>query len=1163
MKKYLVFLLIFSCLQLSAQQKYQSLLWKISGNNLAKDSYLYGTMHVSSKVAFRLDDVFYESLNKSDVVALESDPTTWMSNSYENMTSRNRYYNSYNSGSNFYENLFKLESPKDMAIRSFIRFDNSIINGYLYRKSNGADNFEEETYLDMFIYQAGKKQEKDIVGLEDFKESRYLTTKASFNPVKKKMDVWLRKKYKEGNGGFMLTEDAYRNRNLDLLDSIGEASNTQHFRKYMLYERNANMVEVLDSVMQQKSVFSGVGAAHLPGEQGMIEMLRRKGYTVTPLKSRQSNYGKKVKIKIEDTFIKPSLKKYDTDDQFLAIKSFEELRELNFFGQKYYVATDMTNGGYLAITRINTFEYLSKKPKDHLKIIDDLLFEDIPGEIISKEVISVPFEGVKIVNRTKKDDYQRYLIYKTPLEIIIIKLGGKKDYVLKYGDEIFNSVEFKSFSKEHASIHPVYGKYSVKMPKGYIAENLKVAGKRIMQGYDTNNYYFLQEAPLHDTKYIEEDVFEAKYIHKAFLKNLKLNSAINGFYKKADYVTYQSKVLIDSAKAKQLLLRSIVKDEIYYLLGYVGNDTIRANQYFDSFKLNEILYKDEFKKEIDTSLHFSVFTNVKEPLANRGYYGRKKEKSYQQKIKRTTYSSKTNEQIEIVRTKYHDLEMFTNIDSVWSGIHKRYKRNFSITDEEKSIENDIYTYVLTLSDSLSSKRIKIKNILKKGTLFELKTLEDARFKSSKFVEQFYRTFSPIDTLLGKTPFKDKAPLFLEALRKNDSIIYQSYYSIDFQNKDVDAIIDVLRNHEFSKDQRFIKSNLINKLIKLESKRIRPFLKHLYTKSYNEPENQISIIRGLAHKNDIESYNYILELLAIDFPISNYSLNSIFERSKRKDSLALKRKLFPELLKYTSIQEYKKPIYSLLSDLKEKNFVKPKMYKKYKDQLLYDAKIELKRSLTKNSTNYGLNRKFSNLILEEYANLLFPYRKEKEVIQFFNKLVEADDENALATYVYLLKKNNISIPEKLHHKVYSESKSIHVLAEKLSDNKLLPKELNDSIYRKKYAQSKLFDRVYYSKDKDSVSFYKKEILNLDDDEVSVYFFKLKKVNQYNTASSLYYIALNHKDGNLVLKPYYTSESRGISLDETKTEGELVKEALEKVRYKNRKRIVPRSYRNSGH
>ena len=91
----------------------------------------------------------------------------------------------------------------------------------------------------------------------------------------------------------------------------------------------------------------------------------------------------------------------------------------------------MTNGGYLAITRINTFDYLSKKPKDYLKKIDDLLFEDIPGEIISKETISVPFEGIKIVNKTKKDDYQRYLICKTPLEIIIVKLGGKKRLCLE------------------------------------------------------------------------------------------------------------------------------------------------------------------------------------------------------------------------------------------------------------------------------------------------------------------------------------------------------------------------------------------------------------------------------------------------------------------------------------------------------------------------------------------------------------------------------------------------------------------------------------------------------------------------------------------------------------------------------------------------------------
>ena len=184
-------------------------------------------------------------------------------------------------------------------------------------------------------------------------------------------------------------------------------------------------------------------------------------------------------------------------------------------------------------------------------------------------------------------------------------------------------------------------------------------------------------------------------------------------------------------------------------------------------------------------------------------------------------------------------------------------------------------------------------------------------------------------------------------------------------------------------------------------------------------------------------------------------------------------------------------------------------------------------------------------------------------RFFNRLIDAEDMDALTTYVYLLKKNNVSIPEKLRQKVYFDSKRIHVLAEKLSDNKLLPKELNDSLFRMKYAQSKLFDRVYYAKDKDSVSFSKKETLKLGDHKISVFFFKLKKASEYSKTSSLYYIALEHKDNSFVLKPYYTSGSRGVFLDETKTEDELVQEALEKVRYKNRKRIVPRSYRNNGY
>ncbi len=67
-----LFLLSFTCLKAQAQtasKKYQGLLWEISGNGLKGPSYLFGTMHVSSKLAFHLSDSFYYALKQVDAVA--------------------------------------------------------------------------------------------------------------------------------------------------------------------------------------------------------------------------------------------------------------------------------------------------------------------------------------------------------------------------------------------------------------------------------------------------------------------------------------------------------------------------------------------------------------------------------------------------------------------------------------------------------------------------------------------------------------------------------------------------------------------------------------------------------------------------------------------------------------------------------------------------------------------------------------------------------------------------------------------------------------------------------------------------------------------------------------------------------------------------------------
>ncbi|HEY4194112.1 MAG TPA: TraB/GumN family protein, partial [Mucilaginibacter sp.] len=76
---FLLFLLPFLCSSQSSK-KYPALLWKISGNGLKKPSYLYGTMHVSNRVAYYLSEQFFDALKSVDVVGLETNPGEWLEN---------------------------------------------------------------------------------------------------------------------------------------------------------------------------------------------------------------------------------------------------------------------------------------------------------------------------------------------------------------------------------------------------------------------------------------------------------------------------------------------------------------------------------------------------------------------------------------------------------------------------------------------------------------------------------------------------------------------------------------------------------------------------------------------------------------------------------------------------------------------------------------------------------------------------------------------------------------------------------------------------------------------------------------------------------------------------------------------------------------------------
>lgn len=1170
MRCILSLLLLITAITISAQEK-NSLLWEISGNGLEQSSYLYGTMHVSKRIAFRLDDVFYQALDQSEIIALESDPDTWLDS---DMMSGSMGQGSGFISKGFYTYPFAIKNPKKEEIGAYLAFEDRRVNSILYRTNEYSQNFEEETYLDMFIYQAGKKFGKKVVALEDLEESSTLVGRASLNAVKKKTDEWLQKKMQQSDP-MTLLQDAYRDRNINMLDSIDKAMYTEHYRKNMLTIRNRNMAIKLDSVIQTAKVFTGIGAAHLPGEKGVIVMLREMGYTVKPLTSKSTSKGKILKKKIESQLRENTYSTVSPDDQFFSIDLPNKLYPISEFVNTTYISPDLANGSYLMLNRINTFSYLKTDDVYTLDDLDNLLFENIPGKVIAKTRITRNgFQGLDIKNQLKNGDHQRYHIYVTPLEILMFKMGGKGDYVTQNSDTIFNSISFKKLTKEINVITSGFKDFEVKMPSLYSFTNRFRKGDRLIQAFDSisDSYYFLRKSTLNDFEFIEEDTFELKQIQKRFYQDLKLtevsyNDVINN--------TLTSTVVMDSVSNTQLHLKTTFKRGDYYLMGIVTKNDDEAKRYFDSFKLKKPEYTEAFKTVRDTAMLFSTVTSVK-PVKfvenSQNYYtGENKPKDYSAFNKKTIYQNKNNEAISVTLNKSHDFLMFDNIDSVWSLRKKLYaKKRFVVFKEKDSMRSKgVYELNLTLTDTASTRGILIKNVVKGGLLYELKAKVDTINKPSRFVSEFFQNFSPFDTLVGSSILTDKTCVFFEALRKNDSIVIDGYPFIKFQNKHIDSLKYYIGEFDYPEDKMDIQSHLIQELSMLDDPEVNTFFKQFYSKSYNNSNAQIKILTAVTKKADEASTKMLLALMSKDLPLvsNKFQIKRIFQ--PYMDSLPLAKKLYPEILDYSAIEEYKSPIFTMLANLTSKGFIKTKSYKKYRKQILNDAKIQLKRQLGQLSLQREQNnlyRQTANTdtkVLENYAVLLYPFIGERDVKQFFNRLLLVKDPKIQTTYAALLVKDEMTLPYGLLDSLAVDINSRALLFNKLKEIKKL--NLFPIKYRneKSLAESHLFNFKKYDSKKDSVVFVEQQPLKYRGKSYTGYYFKTKSNTEYDKNFKMHLVVFE-KNKTLSTKPFYKSEA--LRIEDTETEKEVLTYVTEGFLLKKRKRAIvyrPNAYGTYGY
>lgn len=1098
----------------------KSLLWEISGNGLEKPSYLYGTMHVSAKIAFRLDDVFFKALNGADIVALETDPSTWLGH-YNAEGRYSNYFSPWNyRQAGFYKDAFKVDNPKKETVGGLMSFDNNLLNGILYRSSSQMQDFQEDTYLDMFIYQAGTKQQKTIVALEDLDESQMLVDIASENSRKDKPEVWLQKLLVDDNY-YSIMQEAYRTRNINLLDSLDKGLHTTHYMEHMLYKRNYNMVKVMDSIMQNASVFSAIGAAHLPGQEGVIHLLRKKGYTVKAYTSDRTEYAENQQERIEELFLPPNYTQQQVDDKLFSILLPGELFNLGTQeNATNYISADLTNGSFVTVTRISTKQHLKQDQKIDLETVRGLLFENIPGDIeIQREIQNGSLPGIEVKNKLKNGDYQHYQIFVSPLEIIIFKLSGKKTFAKIYGDDIFKSLKFKAIDEQKlTTINSIYNDFSVQVPDNYSFVNMRNAGDRELEAYkaSSGDYYFMKRIQLNDTRVFEVDTFELKQIQKRFYENLD----VFGTPVYQDFGTIQfsrslrSKAQIDSSSNKMLHLMTAKKGMYYYLLGITTSNKEHANNFFNSFKLKPVEYHGEYKTFVDTFTHFSTssYLNMsKKWNTNLNRFAKKEErkKPYEEFFKSNTYLTENGDKISVNMLRYHDLEMFYNADSLWNYYEKRYKDDYIISHTERGIEHGNPYHLMIISDTACSKSIKVKNVIKHGVKYRLEATIDNTLSNNKFIDEFFNNFKPTDTLIGRDIFKDKTNEFFAALRVNDSIVLDAYDGLIFTKEDIDSLIHFVDHFDFPDDKKFLKEKFIYRIGSFweEDERVIPYLVELYNNSYENSDIQTDILRFFARQRTKKSTARMMDLLSNDIPLSAYSSGIDFVFSPYYDTLELATELFPSLMDYQSIDEYRKPIFNLLTDLRKEEIMKVKSIKKYRNQILNDARIELKRQIAKsNNTNksqYGgynsyssSNKKRELTPLEQYIVLLFPFRKEKNMKVFFERLLSLDDHKVITTYLALQAKHNDEINSEIINEYAKDINKRYRLYQALYEVNRLDLFPENYKTQRHILSSYVYRNNGYKSENDTIAFLEQRDFVFEGKSYTNYFFKTSEKTGWN-------------------------------------------------------------------
>lgn len=1001
-------------ISVSAQGQYKSLLWKISGGGLKKPSYLYGTMHISSRVAFQLGDPFYDAIQSTDVVALELEPDEWLKSLFADAQVD---YLLGSAEEDTYHDEFAYDSPLpnlhgwwalgggeplSERIRQAILYEPDILNYLMFRygEDNAAVDFEEDTWLDMHIYQTAKKMGRQTIGLETYEQSDACIRKAGIEEARENDNrEWDEGDIREFERLNAQLEPAYRAQDLDLIDSLSRLTASKAFYTYILQERNKLFVHTIDSVLNAgQSVFAAMGCAHLPGSTGVIELLKAMGYNVTPL-NKGSRNAKRRKELDRNTYDR-SFESYTTPDGLLSFSTPVTVYQAAAGRDAAtWLAIDMANGANYTVTRLKSYASVSSLTKDDLTaIIDSVLAESIAGELVyRKSLRSGNYSGVEVENKTRRGDYRRAQVWILPDEILILKLAATGEKVKQgYGSPFFEKLIFHESIPSDLNWVSADSSIAVLLPSKGVCYNQKntrasspdfeVMATDVQRG----TYYILQRHVAEDAGFLDEDAYELHRCLRAFAQD---RSAQIRSQQIVNFKGYAALDAILQTNQSELYARIVVQGLSYVVISTNENDSLIRVVRFNSLQPGNAPYHDFFdynNSELFFQTKLPYLPIDEKPSLEAIMFNPDLEGEHNGPFG-TTASLVLNpphdaQSIQIDFQRYHEYS-----DGEDKQSFLRDKRDLvlgldmQLLSEKVQWNSNGATFDFVVGDTGTCRRYLHKMVLHNKAFYHLSTCFDSTAGPSDFIRMAFDYFKSTDTIFPYPHFELRDSAYLADLISSDTLLRKHAIEIttemDFSAPAVPAMREVLTQltNLDVEDAQVIRTKLTAGLAADTTRANIDFIVRQFNAFPDSADYQYELLSVLLQMKTREAWRIYTRLVVEEPPImfdemGGSGCETLF------DSVRLAAPLLPQLMQLLAIEEYELSIYHLMAMAADSGWLPIASYRYLVPQILVEARNEWKRLRNSKNEEYGLNTD----VLRDYCALLEPIRKEKEVAAFFDK-----------------------------------------------------------------------------------------------------------------------------------------------------------------------------------